>query len=70
MTTAKVNPAKNKARTLRRLAYRAHELPEIIGCGKSKVAEMIADGTLESVLVGRTRLVRAESVDKLLGGGQ
>lgn len=65
---AQPNPTKNEKRQLSRLSYRPHELPAVIGIGKSKIAQLIADGTLESRLVGRTRLVSAESVERLVRG--
>jgi excisionase family DNA binding protein len=34
---------------------------------RAKVFALIKDGTLESVKVGRRRLVNIESIDKLLG---
>lgn len=41
-----------------------------LGLGRSKLYELIAEGRLESVTIGRRRLVRTESVRALaLGDG-
>jgi len=53
---------------LKRLSYRPKEVAAITGVGFTRVWEWIGDGTLESVLVGKTRLVSAESVERLVRG--
>lgn len=39
-----------------------------LGCGRSKLYELIAEGRLETVAIGRRRLVRIESVRALALG--
>ena len=38
-----------------------------LNLGRTKIYEMLADGTLESVRIGRRRLVRVASVHALAG---
>jgi excisionase family DNA binding protein len=38
-----------------------------LGLGHTKIYELINDGTLQSVRVGRRRLIKAESVRALVG---
>jgi excisionase family DNA binding protein len=54
--------------SLKRLSYRPGELPAVTGIGRTRIYQLIADGTLESRLIGRTRLVSAESVERLIQG--
>ena len=39
-----------------------------LGCGRSKVYELISEGALETITIGRRRLVRVESVRALALG--
>ena len=41
-----------------------------LGLGRSKLYELIAEKRLESVTIGRRRLVRADSVRALAGAGR
>ena len=45
--------------------YRPNQALELLPVGKTKLAEMIRTGQVESVLVGRTRLIRASSIHSL-----
>lgn len=48
------------------IGYRPLEFAALIGVGKTKAFSMIRDGEVESVLIGRTRIVKASSVQALL----
>lgn len=39
----------------------------VIGIGKNKVYDLINDGTLATVRIGRRQLVRVDSIKKLAG---
>jgi len=45
------------------------EAARTLGIGRSKLYEIMADGALDTVTIGRRRLVRAESVRALASGG-
>lgn len=45
------------------------EAGKALGLGRSKVYNLIAEGRLETVTIGRRRLVRVESVKALAGSG-
>lgn len=62
------NTTSSTRQPLKRLSYRPKEVAAITGAGLTRVWEWIGDGTLESVLVGKTRLVSAESVERLVRG--
>ncbi len=62
--------AKSTRPPLKRLSYRPKEIPSVTGIGLTRVWELIGDGTLESRLVGKTRIVSAESVERLVRGGE
>jgi excisionase family DNA binding protein len=49
------------------LAVRVAEAAALVGCGVSKMKQLIADGTVESVKIGTMRLVRVSSLRRLLG---
>lgn len=59
---------KKKARVIPEnpLGYRPLEFAALLGVGKTKAFSMIRDGEVESVLIGRTRIVKASSVQALL----
>jgi excisionase family DNA binding protein len=44
------------------LAYRVPAVAELLGLGKSKVYELIAQGSIESIKDGGTRLIPAHAV--------
>ena len=52
------------------LGYRPEQVSRITGLGRTKVFALIASGELDSVKVGRSRIVLARSVEKLLDGGE
>jgi excisionase family DNA binding protein len=56
--------------SLKPLGYRPEQVAQITGLGRTKVFELIADGTLTSRKVGRSRIVSAESVERLIGGDE
>lgn len=51
------------------LGYRPREASRISGLGLTKTHELIGNGTLKSVKVGRARIVLAESLHDLLENG-
>lgn len=57
-------------RRLSRRAYRASELPEVLPWGKTKIAEMIKAGKIRSRMIGGSRIITDEEVERLLGGGE
>jgi excisionase family DNA binding protein len=52
------------------LGYRPEQVARLTGLGRTKVFELIATGELESTKVGRSRIVLARSVERLLEGGE
>ncbi len=56
--------------SLARRAYRASELTRVLPYGKTKIAEMIKDGTIKSKKFGGSRIVTAEEVERLARGGE
>lgn len=57
-------------RRLSRRAYRASELSEVLPWGKTKIAEMIKDGKIRSRMIGGSRIITDEEVERLLAGGE
>ena len=50
-----------------RVGYRVRDLVEMTGLSQQTIRRWIADGRLEAFHVGRSVLVRPESVDRLFG---
>lgn len=50
-----------------RIAYRPEEVAKLTGLGRTTVFEEIRTGSLESVKVGRARLITAGALDRWLG---
>ena len=50
-----------------KLTYRIKEAEQDTGISRSRLYEMLASGELESVQVGRSRLIIADSLRKRLG---
>ena len=48
------------------LGVRAHKVGPLIGAGPTKVKELIRTGALESVKIGRSRVVTMRSIKALL----
>lgn len=57
-------------RRLSRRAYRASELPEVLPWGKTKIAAMIKAGEIRSRMIGGSRIITDEEVQRLLAGGE
>ena len=55
---------------LARRAFRIREVCAMTTMGKTRVYELINEGKLQSVKVGRTRLILASSLEALLASGQ
>jgi excisionase family DNA binding protein len=49
--------------------YSINEVKRLTGLGKTTIFALLQTGTLTSVLIGRRRLIHAESVDQLLETG-
>lgn len=47
---------------------RIDEVQHELGCGRSTVYELMADGRLRSVKVGRNRRIPASEVDRFIAG--
>lgn len=52
--------------TLRPLAVRVSDATRLTGIGKTKLFELIADGTLETTSIGRRRLILYRSLEQLI----
>ena len=50
------------------IGYKPAKVAEITGLGRTTVFSLIKDGTLESVKVGKSRIVSAKSVRRLIDG--
>lgn len=51
-----------------RLAYSVPEASAAIGIGKTKIYELIQQGSLPSTLIGKRRLIRAADLEALISG--
>ena len=56
-------------RDFRPKTYSINEVKRLTGLGKTTIFALLQTGTLTSVLIGRRRLIHAESVDQLLETG-
>ncbi len=52
----------------RPLAVRVSDATRLTGIGKTKLFELIADGTLETTSIGRRRLILYRSLERLIEG--
>lgn len=50
------------------LGYRPADACTLLGIGQTKMKELIRNGQVESIKIGRTRIVTARSVKELLYG--
>ncbi len=55
---------------MRTLAISVNQTSKILGIGKTKIYELIEDGELESVKIGRRRLIKTKSIHSLLKGAK
>jgi excisionase family DNA binding protein len=53
---------------MEKLAYSVEEAIEVTTVGRSKLYELMATGQLESVQVGRRRLIPAEALRRFMDG--
>jgi len=44
------------------------QVGQLLGLGHTKVAELISDGSLQSIKIGRARRVRRSDLDRFLEG--
>lgn len=51
---------------MEQLAVSINDTARALGMGRTSVYEMIADGRLEAFKLGRRRLVKAESIRRLI----
>lgn len=54
------------ATTVEQLAYSINETAKALSLGRTSIYAMIADGRLEAFKLGRRRLVKAESIRRLI----
>ncbi|WP_126174357.1 helix-turn-helix domain-containing protein [Altericroceibacterium xinjiangense] len=59
-------PVENETAVLKPLAYKPNTVAEITGLSRSSVFKLLREKKLDSVTVGRSRLILAQSVEKLL----
>lgn len=65
-----MNTDKHSQPHIARRAYRASELPRVLPWGKTKIAEMIRTGAIRSKMIGGSRIITAEEVERLIAGGE
>jgi excisionase family DNA binding protein len=53
---------------IERLAYSPTELAQALGCTRQHIQNLIARGEIDSIKLGRKRLIPRHVVDKLLDG--
>lgn len=53
---------------MNKLAYSINETARLMSMGRTSIYAMIADGRLETFKVGSRRLVKAESIRRLVDG--
>lgn len=51
---------------MERLVYSVNETARMLSMGRTSIYAMIADGRLEAFKLGRRRLVKAESIRRLI----
>lgn len=61
---------KSPQSNLARRAYRASELPQVLPFKKTKIFAMLKDGTIKSRMIGGSRIIAAEEVERLIAGGE
>jgi excisionase family DNA binding protein len=66
---AKLSATASREDQMTRLAITVDEFCGMIGIGRTKTYELIKDGSLETVAIGRRRLIKMSSVEALLAGG-
>lgn len=54
--------------TMEQLAYSINETAKALSLGRTSVYALIGDGRLDAFKIGRRRLVKAESIRRLLNG--
>lgn len=71
MRAAPAAPKPCLSQTVQKVGYTVNEWCHAAGLGRSKLYEMIADGTVQSVTVGRRRIITTTPADFLaaLSGG-
>lgn len=55
---------------MEKLAYSINETARALSLGRTSIYAMISDGRLEAFKLGRRTLVKAESIQRLVNGGQ
>lgn len=53
---------------MERITYSINETAKSLGIGRTLIYEMIDDGRLEAIKVGRRTLVKADSIKRLVDG--
>lgn len=62
---AKVRPVPTHA-----VSVRKPEMMQMLGIGSTKADELIKTGKVESLLIGRTRLISVRSIEALFSNGR
>lgn len=52
------------------VSVRKPEMMQMLGIGSTKADELIKSGKVESVLIGRTRLISVRSIEALFSNGR
>lgn len=53
---------------MERLAYSINDTAKVLSLGRTSIYAMIADGRLEAFKLGRRRLIKAESIRRIIEG--
>lgn len=53
---------------MERITYSIAETGAVLGIGRTLIYEMLDDGRLEAIKVGRRTLVKADSIKRLVDG--
>ncbi len=69
MNSATKPAAQIPVESVPRKSYTVKETEQITGLSHTTVHGLIKDGKLESVMIGRRRLIRADSLERLLSDG-
>jgi excisionase family DNA binding protein len=66
--TAKTSGGATKA-PVERMAYGAEEFAKSVGCGKSHIYDLIAEGKIRTIKIGNRRLIPAQEARRVVAEG-
>lgn len=66
----KKRPAKVRPVPTHAVSVRKSEMMTMLGIGSTKADELIKTGKVESLLIGRTRLISVRSIEALFSNGR